>query len=72
VLPPVSNEAITLVKDTALVYAIGLGELLRATKIAVSRDAVTSPFVVAAVFYLAMTFVLTKVFDKLEKRFAVY
>ncbi len=72
VLPPVSNEAITLVKDTALVYAIGLGELLRATKIAVSRDAVTSPFIVAAVFYLAMTFILTKVFDNLEKRFSVY
>nr|WP_278292858.1 amino acid ABC transporter permease [Caldicoprobacter faecalis] len=72
VLPPVSNEAITLVKDTALVYAIGLGELLRATKIAVSRDAVTSPFVVAAVFYLVMTYVLTKVFDKLEQRYSIY
>jgi len=50
VLAPVSNEAITLVKDTALVYVIGVGELLRATKIAVSRDAVTSPFIVAAIF----------------------
>lgn len=72
VLPPVSNEAITLVKDTALVYAIGLGELLRSAKIAVSRDAVTSPFIVAAVFYLIMTYILTKVFEKLEQRYAVY
>lgn len=72
VLPPICNEAITLVKDTALVYAIGLGELLRATKIAVSRDAVTSPFVVAAVFYLVMTYAVTKVFDQLERRYSIY
>lgn len=72
VLAPVSNETITLVKDTALVNVIGVGELLRATKIAVSRDAVTSPFVVAAIFYLVMTFVLTKMFQYLEKRYAVY
>lgn len=72
VLSPVSNEAITLVKDTALVNVIGVGELLRAAKIAVSRDAVTSPFIVAAVFYLVMTFVLTKLFDYLEERYAIY
>jgi len=72
VLSPVSNEAITLVKDTALVNVIGVGELLRAAKIAVSRDAVTSPFIVAAVFYLVMTFVLTKLFNYLERRYAIY
>ena len=72
VLPPVSNETITLVKDTALVYAIGLGELLRAAKQIVNRDAITSPFIVAAVFYLAMTFVITQIFKKLEQIYAVY
>lgn len=72
VLPPVSNETITLVKDTALVYAIGVGELLRATKTAVSRDAVTTPFLVAAVFYLVMTLILTKLFDYLERIYDVY
>lgn len=72
VLSPVSNEAITLVKDTALVNVIGVGELLRAAKIAVSRDAVTSPFIVAAVFYLVMTFILTKLFNYLERRYAIY
>ncbi len=72
VLAPVSNEAITLVKDTALVYAIGVGELLRATKIAVSRDAVTTPFLAAAVFYLVMTLALTRLFEHLEERFGAY
>lgn len=72
VLPPISNEAITLVKDTALVYAIALGDLLRAAKVAVVRDFTTVPFIVAALFYLAMTLVLTWVFRKLEARYAIY
>ncbi|MDK2800122.1 MAG: polar amino acid transport system permease protein [Clostridiales bacterium] len=72
VLPPVSNETITLVKDTALVYAIGLSELLRAAKVAVQRDFTTVPFMIAAVFYLVMTLVLTWVFKKLEQKYALY
>ncbi|WHH58124.1 amino acid ABC transporter permease [Petroclostridium sp. X23] len=72
VLPPVSNETITLVKDTALVYAIALVELSREAKIAAVRDFTTLPFVVAAVVYLAMTLVLTIVFKKLEQRYAIY
>ena len=38
VLPPISNEVINLIKDTALIYAIGMNELLRAAKIASVRD----------------------------------
>jgi polar amino acid transport system permease protein len=38
VIPPVSNEVITLIKDTALVTAIGVGELLKAAKDANNRD----------------------------------
>lgn len=72
VLPPISNETITLVKDTSLIYVLALNDLLRTTRAIVQRDFDTTPFIVAAVFYLAMTFVLTKVFAKLEKRYAVY
>jgi len=72
VLPPVSNEIITLVKDTALVYSIGVSELLKVARNAVYRDAVTYPFAIAAVFYLVMTYVLTKLFNWLEKRYSVY
>lgn len=69
VLPPVSNETITLVKDTALVASIGITDLLHYTKSLVNSSANVFPFFVAAVFYLAMTFVLTKVFGWLEKKF---
>ena len=70
VLPPVSNEAITLVKDTALVTAIGISDLLHITKSLVNGSGGNvTPFFVAAVFYLVVTFALTKLFNYLEKKF---
>lgn len=72
VLPPVSNETITLVKDTSLIYVLAMNDLLRVTRSIVQRDFDLTPFAVAAVFYLAMTFVLTWMFEKMEKRYAVY
>lgn len=72
VLPPVSNETITLVKDTSLIYVLAMNDLLRVTRSIVQRDFDLTPFAVAAVFYLAMTYVLTRLFEKGEKRYAVY
>ncbi|MGI6423866.1 MAG: amino acid ABC transporter permease [Tepidanaerobacteraceae bacterium] len=72
VLPSVANEVITLVKDTALVYVVGLGELLRAGKIASNRDASLVPLVMVGVFYLVLTAVLTAIFKKLEDRYSYY
>ncbi|MEG6584776.1 amino acid ABC transporter permease [Dendrosporobacter sp. 1207_IL3150] len=72
VLPPVSNETITLVKDTSLIYVLAMNDLLRTARTIVQRDFDMTPFAVAAVFYLAMTLVLTWIFNKLEKRYAAY
>lgn len=72
VLPPVANEAITLVKDTALVVVLGIGELLRNSKEVVSRDFTISPFIIAGVIYLVLNYGLVWVFARLEKRYAVY
>ncbi|GAB2722882.1 amino acid ABC transporter permease [Comamonas sediminis] len=72
ILPPVSNETITLVKDTSLIYVLALNDLLRAARGIVQRDFTTTPFVVAAAFYLLMTLVLTWGFNRLEKRYARY
>ena len=69
-LPAVSNEAIVLIKDTALITAIGLTDLLKVTKTIVNRTTNISAFVVAALFYLVMSYVLTLVFKFLEKKFA--
>lgn len=72
VLPPVSNEVITLVKDTALLYAIAQPELMKAARDIVMRDFTIKPFFVAAAFYLVMTLILTQVFRLLEKRYSYY
>ncbi len=72
ILPPVFNETITLVKDTALIMAIGAAELMKATNSAVNTTVSVAPFGVAAVIYLAMTFVLTILAGRLEKHFNRY
>jgi len=72
ILPPLSNETITLIKDTSLIYVLAMNDLLRAARGIVQRDFTTTPFVVAAAFYLVMTLVLTLVFQRLEKKYAVY
>lgn len=71
-LPAVANEVITLIKDTSLVYVVGIGELLRAGKITSNRDASLIPLVIVAIIYLIFTGVLTKGFKFLEKKFLYY
>jgi polar amino acid transport system permease protein len=72
VLPPISNETINLVKDTSLIYILAMNDLLRVARTIVQREFDMTPFVVAGVFYLAMTFVLTWIFKKLEAHYAKY
>ena len=72
VLPPVSNETINLVKDTSLIYILAMNDLLRVARTIVQREFDMTPFVVAAVFYLIMTAVLTWVFKRLEAHYGKY
>ena len=72
VLPPVSNETINLVKDTSLIYILAMNDLLRVARTIVQREFDMTPFFVAAVFYLAMTFVLAWGFKKLEAYYGKY
>lgn len=70
VIPPVSNEVITLVKDTSLVFVIGVPEMLKAARDAINRDSNPTAYLIAALIYLALTAVLTLVSQQLEKRFS--
>ncbi|MEG0249788.1 MAG: amino acid ABC transporter permease [Peptostreptococcus sp.] len=72
VLPPISNEFITLVKDTSLVYILGLNDLLRIATAASNREASLMPFVYAAIIYLLMTAILTKLLSMVEKKYSYY
>ncbi|MGO4270096.1 amino acid ABC transporter permease [Paenibacillus sp. TAF58] len=69
VLPAVSNESITLIKDTALLYAVAVPELLHFAQTAVNRDFTIMPFFIAGIIYLVMTLLLTVFFKWLERRF---
>lgn len=72
ILPPTGNEAVTLIKDTALVSVIALADILRNAKSVVSRTASVEGYLIAAVLYLIMTFVIIKIFKYIEKRFNYY
>lgn len=71
IVPPVANEAIVLVKDTALVSSIALIDILRCAQQAVNRDMNAAAYVVVAVFYLIFTLLLTKLFEYIEKRLSI-
>lgn len=72
VLLPVSNEVITLVKDTSLANVIAVSELFRAAKNESSRAATIEPLFVAGVIYLVMNGLVTFVFGRVNRRLAYY
>ncbi len=67
-LPSITNESVTLVKDTSLLYAVAVPEILHYAKAAVISSANPTAFAVAAVIYLVMNTLLTLLFKKLEKK----
>ena len=70
VIPALANESITLSKDTALISAISAADLLKYTKDQVNRTSKPIIYVIAAVFYLIFTFLLTLLASWLERRFS--
>jgi polar amino acid transport system permease protein len=72
VLPPVCSESINLIKDSALIASIGVGDLLRAAQEIVTRDFSITPFIIAAILYLFITSILVLIFRKIEKKYAIY
>lgn len=68
VLPSIGNEIISLVKDTSLVYILGIGELLRAGQIAANTYASLIPFLGVGVLYLIITGIITLILNSLETR----
>ena len=71
ILPPVSNEVITLVKDTALARVIGVIEIIRIADIYASK-ALIWPLFYAGAFYLIFVGVLTLLFGYAEKKLDYY
>ena len=72
VLPPMSNEFMTLVKDTALAQTIGVAELFQFAQSTSSRTFSILPIFVAGIFYLVMNAVVNLGFNLAEKKFNYY
>lgn len=68
-MPTITNEVITLIKDTSLVTVIAISDLMRNVKEIVSRDFTISPFFLAAAFYLIISYIIIKIFRKIENKF---
>ncbi|AYW48008.1 amino acid ABC transporter permease [Tetragenococcus osmophilus] len=71
-LPAAGNEIINLVKDTSLVYILGLQDVMRIGKVAMERDVSLVPLLGVGILYLLMTAVFTLILRGLEKRMNYY
>ena len=72
ILPPVTNEVITLVKDTSLAFTISVAEMFTTAKALASSQTSMMPFVAAAVFYYVFNFVVAYVMEFFEKKLSYY
>lgn len=72
IVPPMSNEIITLVKDTSLAFAIGVGEMFSTAKALVASQVSMVPFAIAALIYWVFNFVVEMLLGAAEKKLDYY
>lgn len=72
VMPSIGNEVITLVKDTSLVYILGVSDALKAAKSVSNTYSTFVPFIFIGLVYLIIIAFLTKLLGNIEKKFSYY
>ncbi|MCR4770852.1 MAG: amino acid ABC transporter permease [Oscillospiraceae bacterium] len=72
ILPAITNEMITLVKDTSLAFAISYAEMFTLAKQIASSHSTLMPFVVAGIFYYIFNFIVAFAMERCEKRLSYY
>lgn len=72
ILPPVTNETITLVKDTSLAYALAYAEMFSIAKQIAAAQTTFTPLIVAAVFYYIFNYVVAGIMSYIEKKLSYY
>ncbi len=72
IVPPMSNEIITLIKDTALANCIMVGEIIYKANILAAEDALIWPLFFSGAFYLLFVGILTVVLGKIEKKLSYF
>ncbi len=72
ILPTITNEVITLIKDTSLAFVIGVTEMFTNAKALASGMSSVMPYLGAGIFYYVFNFVVAFVMEKLEKKLNYY
>ncbi|MBQ9414265.1 MAG: amino acid ABC transporter permease [Clostridia bacterium] len=72
ILPPVTNEMITLVKDTSLAFALTVTEMFTLAKQNAAADTSMMPLLVAAIFYYVFNFLVAFGMERVEKKLNYY
>ncbi len=72
VLPAVTNEIITLVKDTSLAFAIAVAEMFTMAKQLAAAQATIMPLMIAGLYYYVFNLVVSFVMERIEKHYAYY
>jgi polar amino acid transport system permease protein len=72
ILPPVTNEVITLIKDTSLAFAIAVQEMFTVAKAIASSQRAMTAFVAAGIFYYVFNFIVAAVMELIEKKLNYY
>lgn len=72
ILPAVTNEVITLVKDTSLAFAIAYQEVFSIAKQIVAAQSILTPFIIAGVFYFIFNAIVAFIMERFEKKMNYY
>lgn len=72
VIPPVTNEVITLIKDTSLAFVVAYSEMFTIAKQVAAARTTVLPLFIAGLFYYIFNFVVAKIMEKLEMHYNYY
>lgn len=72
ILPSITNEVITLVKDTSLAFSIAYAEMFTIAKSLAASQKSMVPFIGAAVFYYVFNFIVAVIMEQVEKKMSYY
>lgn len=72
ILPPVTNEVITLVKDTSLAFVLAVAEMFTLAKQVAAAQATIVPLMVGGVFYYIFNLIVAQLMEYIEKRLSYY
>ena len=72
VLPPITNETITLIKDTSLAFTISIAEMFTIAKQIGAKEASMVPLLAAGLFYYVFNLLVALFMEKMEKKLSYY